>query len=279
MPTRPPAAPSAPPARPWSSPALTVVIALAGLSVVGIPFLGQMGVAAAGTVAVAVLIALTLLPALLGFAGRAGRRRPRPAARRQPVETRRHRRALGTVRRPPPVAVLLVALAGLGRRSRCPRSACSLGLPNDSTAAPAATQRKAYDARRAAASAPASTGRCWSSSTLGRRTDRAGAALGAGRGGHREAAGRRRRDAAQRQPGRRHGAAHGHPEERRRAARQTEDLVDAIRDRLRRAGRRRPARSSPSPGTTAVEHRRLRRSWPTRCCPTSRSSSGWRSCC
>ncbi|MEH3077351.1 MAG: MMPL family transporter [Quadrisphaera sp.] len=48
---------------------LTVVIALAGLSVVGIPFLTQMGVAAAATVAVAVLVALTLLPALAGVLG------------------------------------------------------------------------------------------------------------------------------------------------------------------------------------------------------------------
>jgi RND superfamily putative drug exporter len=49
---------------------ITVVIALAGLSVVHIPFLTVMGLAAAGTVAVAVLVAITLLPALLGFAGR-----------------------------------------------------------------------------------------------------------------------------------------------------------------------------------------------------------------
>ena len=48
---------------------ITVVIALAGLAVVGIPFLSAMGLAAAGTVAVAVLVAITLLPALLGFAG------------------------------------------------------------------------------------------------------------------------------------------------------------------------------------------------------------------
>ena len=48
---------------------LTVVIALAGLAVVNIPFLTVMGLAAAGTVAIAVLIAITLLPALLGFAG------------------------------------------------------------------------------------------------------------------------------------------------------------------------------------------------------------------
>jgi RND superfamily putative drug exporter len=48
---------------------VTVIIALAGLAVVRIPFLTVMGLAAAGTVAVAVLVAITLLPALLGFAG------------------------------------------------------------------------------------------------------------------------------------------------------------------------------------------------------------------
>ncbi|WP_328856656.1 MMPL family transporter [Williamsia herbipolensis] len=47
----------------------TVVIALAGLSLVGIPFLTQMGLAAAGTIILAVLIALTLVPAVLGFVG------------------------------------------------------------------------------------------------------------------------------------------------------------------------------------------------------------------
>ncbi|MFI6822084.1 MMPL family transporter [Micromonospora sp. NPDC050187] len=47
----------------------TVVIALAGLAVVNIPFLTVMGLAAAGTVTVAVLVAITLQPALLGFAG------------------------------------------------------------------------------------------------------------------------------------------------------------------------------------------------------------------
>ncbi len=48
---------------------LTVIIALAGLAVCGVPFLTQMGLGGAFTVALAVLIALTLLPALLGFAG------------------------------------------------------------------------------------------------------------------------------------------------------------------------------------------------------------------
>ena len=48
---------------------LTVMVALAGLAVAGIPFLTTMGVAAAVGVAIAVTIAITLLPALLGFAG------------------------------------------------------------------------------------------------------------------------------------------------------------------------------------------------------------------
>jgi RND superfamily putative drug exporter len=45
---------------------LTVVIALAGLSVAGIPFLTEMGLAAAGTIVIAVLVAITLVPAMLG---------------------------------------------------------------------------------------------------------------------------------------------------------------------------------------------------------------------
>ncbi|MFB7860160.1 MMPL family transporter [Rhodococcus qingshengii] len=48
----------------------TVVIALAGLSVVGVPFLTEMGLAAAFGVIVAVLVALTLLPVILVTVGR-----------------------------------------------------------------------------------------------------------------------------------------------------------------------------------------------------------------
>ncbi|MEV6694197.1 MMPL family transporter [Micromonospora sp. NPDC051196] len=63
----------------------TVVIALAGLAVVNIPFLTVMGLAAAGTVTVAVLVAITLQPALLGFAG--GRVLPRRLRSSVPVTT------------------------------------------------------------------------------------------------------------------------------------------------------------------------------------------------
>ncbi|RDG37917.1 MMPL family transporter [Streptomyces corynorhini] len=55
---------------------LTVVIALVGLAVCGIGFLTEMGLGGAFTVAVSVLIALTLLPAMLGFVGARITKRP-----------------------------------------------------------------------------------------------------------------------------------------------------------------------------------------------------------
>ncbi|GLZ01207.1 membrane protein [Actinoplanes sp. NBRC 103695] len=125
---------------------LTVVIALAALSVVGVPFLTQMGLAAALTVAIAVIIALTLLPAMLGFAGRRilGRR-ARTQRTRDPEAGKttfgtRWARAIG--RRP--VAALLIAVAALGVVA-IPALDLRLGIQDDATAAPDTTQRKAYD--------------------------------------------------------------------------------------------------------------------------------------
>lgn len=72
---------------------LTVIIALVGLSVAGIPFLTTMGIAAAGGVAIAVIIALTLTPALLGFAGerlRPKERRAKKAAAKKAAEAGAH---------------------------------------------------------------------------------------------------------------------------------------------------------------------------------------------
>jgi putative drug exporter of the RND superfamily len=121
---------------------LTVIIALAALTVVGIPFLAQMGLAAAFTVAIAVVIALTLLPALLGFTGRRvlGKRARDPEAAGATSFGTRWARAVA--RRP--VAVLLIAIVGLGVVA-IPTLDLHLGMPDDSTAAPDTTQRKAYD--------------------------------------------------------------------------------------------------------------------------------------
>lgn len=58
---------------------VTVMIALAGLLIVGIPFLGMMGVTAAFAVLMAMLAAVTLLPAIMGLLK--GRLAPKPGSR------------------------------------------------------------------------------------------------------------------------------------------------------------------------------------------------------
>ncbi|MFF4080031.1 MMPL family transporter [Streptomyces sp. NPDC001777] len=127
---------------------LTVVIALAGLAVVGIPVLTRMGLAAAGTVVIAVLVAITLLPALLGFCRRAVLPR---AARREPGARRTggDRPGAGTrwarfvIRRP--LAVLVLGVLGLGLIS-VPALDLQLGMPGDEAKSVSTTQRRAYDA-------------------------------------------------------------------------------------------------------------------------------------
>ncbi len=117
---------------------LTVFTALAGMSVVGIPFLSVMGLGAAGTVVVAVLIALTLLPALLGFAGQRVNR-----GRHIKAETSLGARWVRLVTSHP-VPVLLVTVAGLAVIA-LPALDMRLGLPDDSTKPDSTTERRAYD--------------------------------------------------------------------------------------------------------------------------------------
>jgi len=115
--------------------------------VVNIPFLTVMGLAAAGTVAIAVLIALTLLPAIMGFTGeRLGRHnrvldwRPRRARAREKASVRYAR---FITRRPLPVVLigltLLLVIA-------IPATHMKLGLPDDGSKAKTTTERRAYDA-------------------------------------------------------------------------------------------------------------------------------------
>ncbi|MGW1161946.1 MMPL family transporter [Streptomyces sp. NPDC002519] len=129
---------------------LTVVIALVGLAVVNIPMLTKMGVAAAGTVAIAVLIALTMIPALLGYAGR----KVKPAGEKSRLlgggrgAAGQDRPNMGTrwasfvVRRP--LAVLLLGVVALGAAA-VPASKLELGLPDDGSQPVSTTQRRAYD--------------------------------------------------------------------------------------------------------------------------------------
>lgn len=125
---------------------LTVLIALVGLSVVGIPFLTQMGLAAAATVGLAVVIALTLLPALLGFAGRKvlGRRSRDPeSVRAGHGRTAMGSRWAGFVTRFR-VPVLIASVLAVGALA-LPVASMQMALPDDSVAAPSSPQRQAYD--------------------------------------------------------------------------------------------------------------------------------------
>jgi len=135
----------------------TVIIALVGLGVVGIPELTKMGMGGAGAVALAVLVALTLVPALFGYFGRrilsrAVRKAPlyrRPGSERpHPVSTAAGRPGLGTrwarfvLRRPVPV--LMIAGLGLGAVA-LPALSLELGLPGDESKSVETTERRAYD--------------------------------------------------------------------------------------------------------------------------------------
>ncbi|WJK33587.1 MMPL family transporter [Solwaraspora sp. WMMA2065] len=127
----------------------TVVIALAGLSVVGIPFLTVMGLAAAGTVSVAVLVAITLQPALLGYAGRRvlprGKRAVGPAEAPTSQENQdsfgfRWARLMVKLRIP----VIVLGVAGLGALA-IPAADMRIALPDASTAPLGSSARTAYD--------------------------------------------------------------------------------------------------------------------------------------
>ncbi len=126
---------------------LTVLIALAALAVVRIPFLTAMGLAAAATVFVAVLVALTLLPAVLGmvrssaFAGRV--RRDVPAGDTDGRILNNGVRWARLVGRAPVafVALVVVLLGSLA----VPMKDLHLAFPTDSTAPTDTTQRRASD--------------------------------------------------------------------------------------------------------------------------------------
>jgi uncharacterized membrane protein YdfJ with MMPL/SSD domain len=124
----------------------TVVIALVGLLVVNIPFLTVMGMAAAGTVAIAVLIALTLIPALLGFAGaritRLNRVVGRRLARPRTGEKASTRWATFVTKRPVPVLAMGLVLMLV---AAIPVLDLRLGLPDDGSQPESNTERKAYD--------------------------------------------------------------------------------------------------------------------------------------
>ncbi|UFU05270.1 MMPL family transporter [Ruania halotolerans] len=127
---------------------LTVIVALSGLAVVGVEFLTIMALIAAATVAIAVVVALTLLPAILGFVGeRLVPTKQRRAAEADTDELERPklatRWASGLVRRKGLVTIGVVALLGV---IAVPFASMQLNLPSAGTANLDTVERQSYDA-------------------------------------------------------------------------------------------------------------------------------------
>ncbi|WP_297109118.1 MMPL family transporter [Tessaracoccus sp.] len=141
---------------------LTVFIALLGLSVANIPFLTVMGIFAAITVAFAVIIALTLLPALMGVLG--ARMTPRPKrsrSRKNPSRRAPSSPSSGNDERPRasgngafswwvgvttrhPVVTIVAVVAALGALA-IPTVGLQVSLPNAGQQAAGSPARVAYD--------------------------------------------------------------------------------------------------------------------------------------
>ena len=135
---------------------LTVIIALAALVVPGLPFLAVMGLSAAATVAVAVVVALTLTPAILSLVGRkliskrawakAERHNADPGHDSEDRERDEYRGSHGwggVVTKHPWLALLAgVILLGV---VALPASQLRLALPDASSEPVASTAFKAYD--------------------------------------------------------------------------------------------------------------------------------------
>ncbi len=134
--------------------AVTVIIALCGLTVAGIPFLTVMGLTAAGAVLVAMLVALTLLPALLAYAGGSVATfikpplqpgKPEEVARiasYEPERTCGHAWGRFVTRFRIPLLVLGVAVLGV---LAIPTLRMDLGLPNGASQPESSTAHKASE--------------------------------------------------------------------------------------------------------------------------------------
>ncbi|MFD9847478.1 MMPL family transporter [Streptomyces parvus] len=125
----------------------TVIIALAALSVIGIPFLTTMGLGAAGAVLVSVLAAITLTPALAGYAG--ARLAPKPGTpARRAADAGTGKPTLGTrwirttVKKP---LITILVVAGALAAMALPAAGLRMSLPDNGSAPTGSTERLAYD--------------------------------------------------------------------------------------------------------------------------------------
>jgi len=134
--------------------ALTVVIALSALTVVQIPFMTTMGLVGAASIAIAAIVAVTLIPALLGVIGhRVFSKKKRAAIEKAQAKKTKKTSDIdrstiwyrwGKAITAKPILVLTIAVAAIVILA-LPAKDLTLGLPTDQYAQQDSTQRKAYD--------------------------------------------------------------------------------------------------------------------------------------
>lgn len=118
---------------------ITVVIAVCGLALVGVDFLSVMGYAAAVTVFLAVLSALTLLPALISIFHKRIRPKKNKIKTKESIETPWSKFVVGK-----PIIAITISLVILGL-AIIPAFDMRLGMPDDGMKPENSTQHKAYN--------------------------------------------------------------------------------------------------------------------------------------
>ncbi|WP_339808478.1 MMPL family transporter [Paenibacillus sp. FSL R7-0337] len=125
---------------------LTVIIALCGMLVIGIGFLSTMALVAAASVLINVLLALSLLPALLGLVGErivtAKARTKHSTAANKSQHSFSHRWANATVKYRWAIIVLVVLVLGT---AAIPVTKMELGIPSGASANLDTPARQSYD--------------------------------------------------------------------------------------------------------------------------------------
>ncbi|RJO78029.1 MMPL family transporter [Nocardia panacis] len=128
---------------------MTVIIALVGLSIVGVSFLTWMGLGGAIAAFFAILVATTLLPAVMGAFGRFLFKPKLPLVARHDTDDdnavsngKRFARLIGRF----PALALLLSVLVLGGLA-APAAGINLGLPGEDSQPKTSTIRKAYDLR------------------------------------------------------------------------------------------------------------------------------------
>jgi putative drug exporter of the RND superfamily len=119
----------------------TVLVALLALNITGVPFLGVMGTVGAACVLVAVLVAISFTPALLGLRGMRVLSRRARARVGHPEHVGKEIRPMSTGRALGAVAIAVIGLLVIA----IPALTMRLGLPDGSSEAPDTAGYRAYE--------------------------------------------------------------------------------------------------------------------------------------